>query len=521
MKKMNIFLRIHGYALMACAFILASSCTKDFDEINTDKNTIATIGPAELPFLFSKAISSVPWNDQVSQNLYADQYAQYFANNTTYFPTDRLVIEMDWAQTPWNEQYTGVVPQLQTIFENTDPASAEYALANIWWVYSFHRITDYWGPIPYFKAGEPGTSVPYDPQAMIYDDFFKRLEAAVTVLKGKTGEKPFGSFDLIYGGDVNKWIKFANTLRLRLAMRISDVDSDRARTEAEAAYAAGVLTSSPEDDALAKKNAIDRNKISIMSTWNEFRMSAAMESALKGFDDPRISEYFIPAVSTGTYEGLRNGLSVDQVTKPMNKVDANSHVGPRWSDPASGGISDYLSTPSNVMCAAEAYFLRAEGALLGWDMGGTVQELYEAGITNSMKQWGITDEAVIQDYINSTATPVAPGDFLSSPAISDVPVRFDAGDPNVQLEQIAIQKWLALFPDGVEAWADFRRRHVLGLYPVANSDNPDIPDPTVQWIRRLPFLVSEYETNTAEVEKAVELLGGEDKITTPLWWDTH
>ena len=98
---------------------------------------------------------------------------------------------------------------------------------------------------------------------------------------------------------------------------------------------------------------------------------------------------------------------------------------------------------------------------------------------------------------------------------------FDPVDTSVQLEQIAIQKWLALFPDGVEAWADFRRRHVLGLYSVANSDNPDIPDPTSNWIRRLPFLISEYQTNGAEVEKAVELLGGPDKISTPLWWDEN
>ena len=117
------------------------------------------------------------------------------------------------------------------------------------------------------------------------------------------------------------------------------------------------------------------------------------------------------------------------------------------------------------MCAAEAYFLRAEGALLGWNMGGTAQELYEAGITNSMKQWGITDAAAIQAYINSTNTPIAPNDYLNSPPVSDAPVKF-AADLNTQKEQIAIQKWLALFPDGYEAWADYRRSRTFILYPV-------------------------------------------------------
>jgi len=104
---------------------------------------------------------------------------------------------------------------------------------------AFHKVTDYWGPIPYFQAGIPATSVPYDAQDKIYDDFFKRLTAAVTVLKGKpAGSTAYGAYDLIYGGKVASWIKFANTLRLRLALRISKVDPSRAKAEAEAAVAA-------------------------------------------------------------------------------------------------------------------------------------------------------------------------------------------------------------------------------------------------------------------------------------------
>ena len=179
-----------------------------------------------------------------------------------------------------------------------------------------------------------------------------------------------------------------------------------------------------------------------------------------------------------------------------------------------------METPQNVIPTAEAYFLRAEGALMGWNMNGTAKELYEAGIANSLKQWGVSDNAVITAYTNSTATPVAPNDYLSSPALTNIPVKFGT-DPDVQKEQIATQKWLALFPDGMEAWADYRRSHVLKLYPVANSENPDIPNPAAQWIRRIPFLDSEKETNGDEVQKAVGLLGGEDKITTPLWWDKN
>jgi hypothetical protein len=512
-------------AIVCIGLLFQVSCTKNYANINTDRNTVATIGSAELPFLFARAEKEATpsiWNYQIAQNLFADQYAQYFACTATYFPSDRLTIRMDWVGAAFNPIYTDVVPQLQSIFEAADPNSAEYALANVVWVLVFHRVTDYWGPIPYFNAGVPGSTVPYDPQDKIYDDFFKRLTAAVDVLKTHTSETPYGDWDLIYGGNVSKWIKFANTLRLRLALRISKVDPARAQTEAEAAVASGTLTTSPDEDALVKRSLTgdDNNGLSIMSDWNEFRMSATMESVLKGYSDPRMPVYFLPAQKTGTYEGERNGLTATQLTQSVNLHDANSHAGPRWASPSYGGNADYLSTPQNVMATAEAYFLRAEGALLGWNMGGSAQELYEAGITNSLKQWGITDPAVITAYINSMSTPIAPNDYLNSPPVTNIPVKWGA-TPAVQLEQVALQKWLATFPDGMEAWADYRRSHVLKLYPVANSDNPDLTNTTTQWIRRIPFLDNEKVVNKAAVDAAVNLLGGPDKITTPLWWDKN
>ncbi len=231
------------------ALLSLAGCTKKFDEINTNPNAISTIDAAQIPFLFSEAESVGTVNQgsyQVAQNLFADQYAQYFACDATYFPSDRLVIRQDWVGAAFNPIYTNVAPQLQIIFDKTDSLSAEHALASIMWVYAFHKVTDYWGPIPYFSVGIAASSVPYDPQDKIYDDFFKRLTEAVAVLQPHTSETPYGgSYDLIYGGDVKKWIKFANTLRLRLALRISKVDPARAKTEAEAAYAGGIMDNQP------------------------------------------------------------------------------------------------------------------------------------------------------------------------------------------------------------------------------------------------------------------------------------
>jgi hypothetical protein len=518
-------------AFLGCGILFANSCTKKYDDINTQKNSIATVGAAELPFLFAKAeATAIPnvWNYQVAQNLFADQYAQYFGCVATYFNSDRLVMRSDWYGAAFNPIYTDMVPQLQTIFSGADSNSAQHALAEIVWVLGFHRVTDYFGPIPYSQAGIPSKSVAYDGQDKIYDDFFKRLTAAVNVLKQHTGDAPYGSYDIIYGGDVNKWIKFANSLRLRFALRISKVDPARAKTEAEAAVASGVMTSSPGDDALLQKSQTgsDYNGLAIMSEWNEFRMSAAMASVLNGYKDPRTSSYFCPdakdyANGVTAYKGVRNGLTSTQLTVAQNKHDANSHVGPRWaSTNYPTGTGGYLSTPANVMCAAESYFLRAEGALLGWNMGGTAKDLYNQGIAASMNQWGITDAATITAYQNSVLTPIPPGDYLNSPAVSNVPVLF-APDAATENKQIALQKWLALFPDGNEAWADYRRARHFIMYPVVNSDNPDLPDPTTQWIRRIPFLPSEYQTNNAGVTGGVQLLGGPDKLTTPLWWDKN
>ena len=149
-------------------------------------------------------------------------------------------------------------------------------------------------------------------------------------------------------------------------------------------------------------------------------------------------------------------------------------------------------------------------------MGGAAGDLYNKGIEASMNQWGIADAAAINAYVNSDKKPIAPDDALNSPAVSDTPIKWSS-DAAVQKAQIATQKWLALFPDGIEAWADMRRSKLPKLYPVVNSDNGDIP--AGERPRRIPFIDYEKNTNKDAVDAAVGLLGGPDKATTPLWWD--
>lgn len=515
-----------GLSLFAIAYL--EGCTSGFDDVNTDQTKVASITSTELPYLFSYALQSsalIGSNWETGESTFAGVYSQMYSQAALSFPTDRYVIRMDWLPTLWNSIYVQSAPQLRTIMDKTDAQTPENALANIWWVWLFHRTTDHFGPIPYSEAASGKETIAYDSQEAVYTDFFARLDKAIAVLKANPGKKPFGNYDLIFKGKstetITAWLKLANTLKLRLALRISKVNPTLARKYAEEAVAAGVMTELADDAYLAKSasNAVENNGISIVAYWNEIRMSASMESILKGYNDPRMQIYFQPASATGQYDGVRNGLYQSEKTIQINSKAYNSNLGTRWvtgSDLTTWAAN--YGTPRDIMHCAEAYFLRAEGAINGWNMGGEAKDLYETGIKMSMNQWGITDAAAISAYISNTATPIAPQDGMNSAPVNDYPVRWST-NTTMNRKQVAQQKWLALFPDGMEGWAEIRRTTYPELYPVVHSDNADLPAGTR--IKRLPFMDSEKQTNSAEVAKAVSLLKGADNAATPVWWDKN
>jgi len=342
------------------------------------------------------------------------------------------------------------------------------------------------------------------------------LDEAVSVLKSNTGGNAFGNNDQIYSGDAGLWLKFASTLRLRLAMRVKYVDPGLARSEAEKAVNDGVMTDNA-DNALMLTTASSPNPINTITNWGEYRMSTLMESVLKGWDDPRVSTYFNPAVDGDSdgdgnpYEGLRNGQSQIQLTDSKN-LD-HSDVGDHFQPANIGG-----NPPIVVIRAAEAYFLRAEGALDGWNMGGSAQDFYEQGIRLSIQEWTGTDDATIDAYISNANPPASAGP--EHPAVSDIPVAYDAGGSNDrQLEQIITQKWLALYPDGWEAWAELRRTGYPIQYERLNSENLDVGPGDI--MRRMVYVTSEFDNNRSGVDAAIGLseIGGSDKGNKKVWWD--
>jgi len=171
------------------------------------------------------------------------------------------------------------------------------------------------------------------------------------------------------------------------------------------------------------------------------------------------------------------------------------------------------------MSAAEIYFLRAEGALRGWAMGGDTKDLYDAGIRHSLEYWTDANEGTIESYVNSLATPSAVADIYNTPPVSDITIRFDElGSFERKLEQIITQKWLDLHVTGWECWAERRRTGYPRGYAAINSLNPNIR--VDELVRRLSYPPSEFSNNSSEVNKAIaEILGGENNTVTRLWWD--
>lgn len=532
---MKIFKIASGVIMIAAVAFTFNACTGDFEELNTRPDAIlaSNMDASYLGLTFAnaqaRALYGAPGGGtsgfQTAQSLFADLYSQYFATTATNFLSDRHTQVGGWSNGAWNYFYSQAAPVIKFVedFSAENDLPVENAFAKIWKVEAYHRITDYWGPIIYSQFGNGETSVPYDTQESIYKDFFVQLDEAVAILKANPGAKAFVGHDQIYGGDADKWLVFANSLRLRLAMRIKYVEPGLAKTEAEKAVADGVMMSN-EDNAMVATTINSRNPYWIITDWGEFRMSALMESVLTGFEDPRTEVYFSPTVNyvkteTGKpYRGLRNGIPrVDLDQSALN--NAHSDMGVIYVNQGRGGSA--AGPPLRVMSSSEVYFLRAEGALENWAMDGTAEELYNKGIEMSLTEDRIgADAATVAAYTSSTNTPIALGDVYNTPASSNIQVKFmTAADKETQLEQIITQKWIALYPDGWEAWTELRRTKYPKTFPRIASDNTDVP--ADQTMSRLIFASGEYSANQAAVEAAEQLpeLSGGNKNSTRLWWD--
>ena len=534
-------------AVSITAIVGLSSCTGDFENINTNPEGIP---PLSIPVesRFSQPMQSIYLNYQnrdfeyqLAQNLNCDLYSGYLEvptpfngnnNNSTYLMNE------GWNNTPFKVGALYIMKPVSDILSNTE--LVDYvAIAKIIRVAGVHRTTDVYGPIPYSKAMQGGQSVAYDSQEDIYKSFFLDLTESVDNLTAfmQTPEAAvtptrINSFDIMCGGSYVQWIRFANTLRLRLAMRIVKVDPALAKAEAEAATTQkyGVLTNA--DKSVSAKSATLTNPLQVISfAYNDTRAGAPYVSMLQGYKDPRLAatvkpigwfknkdiknEAGDPLNQIGKYIGIRQGIVIP------NKSNYEMYSVINMDET----VKSSLEYPLPIMNVSEAYFLRAEGVLRGWNMGGgDAKSLYEAGILQAFKEKDVTDMSLYNDYIaNNTDLPA---DYVDpfNPAnnivnANDITVKWDeTADNETKLQRIITQKWISIFPEGQEAWSEFRRTGYPKLFPVAsNRSNGVIPDG--EFIKRLRFTEDERNTNLPAVEEAIKLLGGPDDINTRVWWD--
>lgn len=532
-------------AVLAVLLTLGTgSCTDKFDELNKPRAQLTAdqMDPSMIGFAFAQAQHFGMRSWYQGNNLFAGEYSQFHATIHPNFPSSNFNGPGSWTNLLMegfysNPSYGAAANQLDLVLKQTaaNNQKPENALAKLWKVVLYHRQTDYWGPIIYSQFGSGKTSVPFDSQKDIYYDFFKILdEAAVDLRAANPATKIYGigggSHDLVYDGNILKNLKFLNSMRLRLAMRISYIDPAKAKLEAEKAASApeGFIISNA-DNALSKVkiDGANVNKLSTITYISEFVLSSTLASLMNGYNDPRIPEYTQPCCGRltpataffGGLVGFRNGNPPAQ--RGTNLDLQYSYVGKKWLPINNGGTNE----PDIVMDAAEVFFLRAEGALRGWNMGGTAQNLYNEGIKASLKFRVNASDAVINDYVISTKTPAKPldrfgkPDARNSPPVTDIPVLFEVGGSfERQLEQIITQKWLALFPmNDTEAWAERRRTGYPRGYAVIQSDNPALT--RTQLVRRLIYPPNSYSTNKTATEAALALLGGPDTYATRLWWD--
>lgn len=513
-------MRLNAIIIVFCVVAIAGvSCVDNFEKFNTDSTGIPDDRVDPLTVL--KPLQRRVFEKyQTAQNLSADAYSGYMMCPTPFMADYNLNYFLidSWNRDGFDPAYVIIMSPILKLaklgIREKNPDL--WAIALIIKVEAMHRVTDKFGPIPYSKVGISRNSTPYDSQQSVYTQFFQELDTAVNNLKEfvsqRPNETPFRDFDLSFDGDYKKWIKFANSLRLRLAMHIVNADPELARAEGEKALNDNIgLMSDTDDDASIKPTNGKNDLYMITHDWDDNRLNASLLTYLVGFNDPRLSTYASPATDTdfpGQYIGIRIGATI--TSKDTYKTYASLNTEKTFLD----------SSPQPVMCAAESWFLKAEASLRGWQGAGDAKTNYETGIRTSMKQWGIEIGNYLSDDTHTQADYVDPKNPANnSPAISTVTIKWDEQlGREEKLEKIITQKWLAIFPEGQEAWTEYRRTGYPRLFTVVNNKSGGEIDTHIQ-IRRLRYPQNEYSTNAAEVTRALESLGGPDNGGTKLWWD--
>jgi hypothetical protein len=493
-------------ALILVLGTFLSACTKDLTKLNTDPKNPLVVPSYSLFTEAERLLSNSVTSASVSLNIFRLIEQQWtetqYLNETDY--------QLSYRKQPdfiWTQFYSGVLFNFQkakTLIP-TDVADAgtqknELAIADILQVYGYYYLVTTFGNIPYSQALDITKPFPtYDDQKTIYYDLLTRLDTDIAALDASSGS--FGSADIIYAGDPTKWKKFANTLKLKMGITISDYDNAKAKTVVEAAVTAGVFTSNSDNATFAYVSSPpNTNPVwvdLVQSQRHDFVATLEYMTALQvpatgttgSFADPRVPYYFAPNAS-GVYIGAANGsgdgsLVYSQYSLPSGPLLTEGSIGSVTNPDFPGVLLDYSETEFNL----------AEAVQRGYSVGGTVESHYDNAITASITYW--------------TGSATAAASYL---ALSTVSYATAVSSTATPLQKIAAQEYLSLYNRGWDAWIITRRLDFPVLTPPANAFSA--------FPVRFTYPISEQNVNVASYNQAAAAIGG-DAVTTKLFFDKN
>ena len=472
--KLNRILKYAAVsALVVSTGVMTMGCTDNFENLNTDPYEV---DPDELPFSaqFKEPFSYVyaPQQNlfQYCFNLNIDLFSGYFMTPHNFNGSGNVdyALNRGFCGGMYENVYLHIFNNTRRLIASCDEQGlSDYgAMMRVVQAYAIQMLTDAYGPVAYSSVIEDptgGASFSYDTQESVYNALFTLVDEAIAGFKGTASVADMQAFDYWCNGDIALWKKVANQLKLRLAMRIVKVNPTLAKQKAEEAVQGGVLTSADRDILI---NQGLSNELTRMFEWGDCGMNASLITMLEGFKDPRLPLYVTKNQAAVTCE---DGSTIEEGTNYLGvRGGCNLPSKPNQWGNFSKEICTY-TTAFPVMKVAEGYFLRAEGALRGWSMGGSAKDLYEEGIRISIKNElaykgsiaGVTSisDAEIDAYLNGTSGQI---DFVdpvkaenSIKAMNTLGVKWDEGaSKEEKLQRIITQKWIANFPLSCEAWAE-------------------------------------------------------------------
>jgi hypothetical protein len=458
-----------------------ASCKKDLTKLNIDPKNPSQARSYTFLTNAQRRLSNVLSSSSVNVNVFRLivqhwQQTQY-TDESNYDLATRSIYD-----NIWDALYTEVLSDLKeakkiipTDVAEADVQKNQLAIADMLQVYAYYYLVTTYGNIPYSEALDVSKPFPkYDDAKTVFNDLLARLDTDIAALNNAAAG--FGNADIIYHGDISKWKKFGNSLKLKMGLTIADADAAKAKTVVESAVAGGVFASN-DDNALFQYLSSPPNTNPIwvdlvQSTRDDFVAASTLVNKLKALADPRLDNFFTKDVNGG-YSGGEPGEGT--------AYSAVSHVSPVITAPAyAGDLLDY----------AEVEFLLAEAVERGFNVGGTAADHYNKAITASVIFW------------NGTAA-----EAIAYLANAGVNYQTAAGDWK---QKIGVQKWIALHNRGWDAWIEWRKFDAPHLEPAANAVS-DIPV-------RYPYPVTEQNVNRKNYEQASNAIG-EDLVETKLFWD--